>query len=75
MFGDNRLLALDTSTTRTGLALFDNGELVKSWAIDLTGVGNTNRRLEEMVCKIYDAIDYYFPTAIVVELTVVMRNP
>lgn len=72
---DNKILSLDTSTSSTGWAYFENGKYVKSGIIDLKKNKNTNVRLKQMIAEIYGCIDYYSPTAIVIETPVVVRNP
>lgn len=69
------LLSIDSSSNRSGWAVFINGEYVKSGVIDLSHIGETDLRLRRMVGKLQTMIDHYSPAVVVVEETVVLRNP
>lgn len=71
----HKLLSLDTSSSSTGWAYFENGKYVESGLIDLKAIKDSNVRLEKMVREIYKIIDHYSPAAVVTEMTVVLRNP
>lgn len=70
-----KLLALDTSTSSTGWAYFENGKYVVSDVISIKDQKNTDLRMEQMISEIYRLIDCYSPTIVVTEMTVVVRNP
>lgn len=71
----HKLLSLDTSSSSTGWAYYENGKYIKSGVIDLKNIKDTSSRLKLMVEEIYKCIDYYSPTSIVIETPVVLRNP
>ena len=70
-----KLLALDTSTSSTGWAYFENGKYVVSDVISIKNQKDTDLRMEQMISEIYRLIDCYSPTIVVTEMTVVVRNP
>ena len=72
---NNRILSLDTSSSSSGWAFFIDGRFDAYGVIDLKVNKDTNIRMREMVLEIYKIIDYYSPTAIVIETPVVARNP
>lgn len=69
------LIALDTSTTSTGWAMFKNGILTQAGIIDLKSIKNTSERLERMVTEIYSLLSVYMANTVVIETPVVVRNP
>ena len=71
----HKLLSLDTSSSATGWAYFENGKYIRSGLIDLKDIKDSQSRIRKMVTEIYNLIDYYSPTAVVTEMTVVLRNP
>lgn len=71
----HKLLSLDTSSSSTGWAYFENGKYVKSGLINLKSMKDSSTRMTEMTKEIYNLIDHYSPTAVVTEMTVVLRNP
>ena len=70
-----KLLALDTSTSSTGWAYFENGKYVVSDVISIKNQKDTDLRMEQMISEIYRLIQCYSPTVVVTEMTVVVRNP
>lgn len=70
-----KLLALDTSTSSTGWAYFENGKYVVSDVISIKNQKDTDLRMEQMISEIYRLIECYSPTVVVTEMTVVVRNP
>ncbi len=71
----NKILSLDTSSSSTGWCYFENGKYVDSGVIDFKAIKDTDERTKMMVLEIYKYIEYYSPTAVITEMTVVVRNP
>lgn len=71
----NNLLSLDTSSSSTGWALFIDGQYAESGVIDLKQCKNSDQRMEMMITELFKLIEYYSPTTVVTEMTVVLRNP
>ena len=69
-----RLLALDTSTTCTGYAVFENGKLSDYGSFDFDSKTPSDIRFEQMIETIYKKIDELNPQIVVTELTSVARN-
>ena len=70
-----KLLSLDTSSSATGWALFVDGKYTESGLIDLKKIKNGGERLANMILELDKLINHYSPNSIVVENTVVLRNP
>jgi len=70
-----KILSLDTSSTSTGWAVFENGEYIKSGNICFQDIKDSGMRVTRMCLDIYDLINYYSPAVVVTEMTVVLRNP
>lgn len=68
------MLALDTSTTCTGYAVYMNGELREYNCIDYDSSIPMDMRFEKMIISIYEMIDRYKPQIVVAETTAVNRN-
>lgn len=70
------LVSLDTSTTSTGYAVYDNGELVKYGCLkhDTKKRIATNEKMINMVMKIYELLNDIKPDFVITELTAVARN-
>ena len=71
---DCKLLSLDTSSSSTGWALFNNGKLV-DYGLITPSNKNAHERLKDMVLGIYETVDQFSPAIIVIETPVVVRNP
>lgn len=76
-----KLLSLDTSSTKTGWALFVNTEYIKSGVIDLDTKeckkkykDNSDKRIEDMCLSIINLLKEYTPDIIVIEKLNVGRN-
>ena len=69
-----KLIAMDTSSNSTGIAIFIDGKLSRHFLIDLKKIKNTDDRIKEMIRQIYKVIVEESPDIIVTELTVVTRN-
>lgn len=69
-----KILSLDTSTTSTGWAVFDDNKLVKYDLINYKKIKDTSDRLGMMIGSIFDLIDKENPSIVVTEMTVVTRN-
>lgn len=76
-----KLISLDTSSSKTGWALFENGKYVKSAVIDLDTKeckkiykGNSDKRIEDMCLSVWNLLDENKPDIIVIEKLNVGRN-
>lgn len=69
-----KLLALDTSTTSTGYALYVDGKLKDYGSLDFDKKTASDVRFEQMINAIYKKIDEVKPQIVVTELTSVTRN-
>lgn len=76
-----KLLSLDTSSSKTGWAYFENAKYKKSGVIDLDTKeckkiykGNSEKRIEDMCLAVFDLLKEYKPDIIVVEKLNVGRN-
>lgn len=69
-----KLLALDTSTTSTGYALYVDGKLKDYGSLDFDQKTASDVRFEQMINAIYKKIDEVKPQIVVTELTSVTRN-
>ena len=68
-----KMLSLDTSTTETGFALFENGKLSKSGTIKVKGV-EPSKRVDEMLSKLLILFAKEDPNLIVIEDLSVFNN-
>lgn len=76
-----KLISLDTSSSKTGWALFENGKYVKSDVIDLDTKEckkiykeNSDKRIEDMCLSVWNLLDKNKPDIIVIEKLNVGRN-
>lgn len=69
------LLSLDTSSNKTGYAIYCDGSLTQCGLIDCSDIKNADERLSKMVKEIYHLIASTKPNIVVTELTSVNRNP
>ena len=70
-----KILALDTSTKITGYAVFNNKELIRYSSIDKSDKSDSYDRMSAMVYEIITLIERETPDVVVIEETVVTRNP
>ncbi len=68
------LLSLDTSTKKTGYALWHKGKLKKYGLIDISHDKDISSREKKMILSIYDVISKFKPDTVVAEITAVARN-
>lgn len=76
-----RLISLDTSSSKTGWALFEDGIYIKSGVINLDTSeckkkykNNAEQRIKDMSFSIWDILNEYHPNIIVIEKLNVGRN-
>lgn len=67
-----RLLSMDTSTTSTGCAIYDDGVLTSSFLIEADG--KSENRIQKMICNIYEKIKTLSPDIIAIETPSIARN-
>ena len=72
--GKCRMISLDTSSTKSGWAYFEAGELVLSGELDYSKEKDSEIRVEEMIMSIYKVLSTYNPDIIVAEKNTVGRN-
>lgn len=68
---ETTLLSLDTSSTKTGWAIFKNGIYKESGVLDWNHIKETDNRLQLMYIKIVQHIEKYQPDILVIEKDVV----
>ena len=68
------MISLDTSSTISGWAYYEAGELISSGEINLSKEKDTEIRIEEMVMKIFNLLSENNPDIVVTETNVVGRN-
>lgn len=71
----SKILSLDTSSKVTGYAVFNNGKLIRYSSIDKSDIKNGDERMQDMVRFLIILIEREAPDIVVVEETVVTRNP
>ena len=76
-----KLLSLDTSSSKSGWAYFENAKYKKSGVIDLDTKeckkkykDNSDKRIEDMCLAVWDLLQKYEPDIIVIEKLNVSRN-
>lgn len=69
-----RMVSLDTSSTKSGYAYWENGELIESGLLDTSKEKDREIRLEDMCLSVIKVLDKYKPKTVVIEMTVVERN-
>ena len=70
-----KILALDTSTKITGYAVFNDKKLTRYSSIDKSDKSDSYDRMSAMVYEIITLIEREAPDVVVIEETVVTRNP
>ena len=71
----SKILSLDTSSKVTGYAVFNNGKLIRYSSIDKSDIKNGDERMQDMVRCLIILIEREAPDVVVIEETVVTRNP
>lgn len=71
----SKILSLDTSTKVTGYAVYNDGELFRYSSIDKSEIKDGDVRLRLMISELITLVEREAPDAVVVEETVVTRNP
>lgn len=72
--GKCKMISLDTSSTVSGWAYYEAGELITSAEIDFSKEKDTDIRIENMVMGIFNVLNTYMPDIVVIEKNVVGRN-
>ena len=70
-----KLLTIDGSTQKTGIAYFFNGKYVEHILLDYSKDKNMENRFESMSRGIWKALDKYRPNIIYIEETHMANNP
>lgn len=71
----SKILSLDTSTKVTGYAVYNEGQLVRYSSIDKSEIKDGDVRLRLMISELITLVEREAPDTVVVEETVVTRNP
>lgn len=71
---DCKLMAIDSSTTGSGYAIYINGELNHYGVYTTNHISNSKERLENMMKILCQKIESDRPDIVITELTVVNRN-
>lgn len=69
-----KLLTIDSSTNKSGVACFYNGKYNAHHLLDCSKDKNMDIRFKEMSRKLWRILDIYKPNIVYVEETVVLRN-
>lgn len=69
-----KLLAIDSSTNKSGCAYFYNGKYKAHHLLDCSKYKNMDSRFEEMSHELWTILDIYKPNIVYIEETVVLRN-
>ena len=72
---DIRLVSIDGSTQKTGIAYFCNGKYVEHVLLDFSKDKNMENRFESMSKEIWKMLDDYRPNIIYIEETYMANNP
>ena len=70
-----RIVSLDTSSRKSGFAVFEGGKLMTSGVIVPPKDMDRESRINLMCKKIFDILDKYKPGSIIIEKMVVANNP
>ena len=71
----SKILSLDTSSKVTGYAVFNDSKLIRYSSIDKSDIKNSDDRMQDMVRCLIILIEREAPDIVVIEETVVTRNP
>lgn len=69
-----KLLTIDSSTNKSGIAYFYNGKYKAHHLLDCSKDKNIDTRFEEMSHQLWSILEIYKPNIIYIEETVVLRN-
>lgn len=69
-----KLLCIDSSTNKSGVAYFYNGKYKAHHLLDCSEDKNMDSRFETMSQKLWGILDIYKPNIVYIEETVVLRN-
>ena len=72
---DIRLVSIDGSTQKTGIAYFCNGKYIEHVLLDFSKNKNMENRFESMSKEIWKILDDYRPNIIYIEETYMANNP
>ena len=70
-----KLVTIDGSTQKTGIAYFCNGKYVEHVLLDFSKDKNMENRFESMSKEIWKTLDVYRPNIIYIEETYMANNP
>lgn len=69
-----RMLSIDSSTTSTGIAIFENGSLISSHTL-IPDKNNKQSNYEQMIYLLIEFFKENKPDIVAIETPVVVRNP
>ena len=69
-----KLITIDSSTNKSGVAYFCNGKYKAHHLLDCSKDKNIDTRFEEMSYQLWTILDIYRSSIVYVEETVVLRN-
>lgn len=69
-----KLIAFDTSTSKTGYSIFIDGDYQSSGLVDCSSDKVARTRINEMIKQIYNVLEVEKPDIVITEMTVVLRN-
>jgi len=68
------MLTIDSSTNKTGISVWDNGDFKSSFVLDFSKNKEMDSRFKQMSLSLIETLCKYKPQIIYVEETVVARN-
>ena len=74
-FNASSLIALDTSSTCTGTALYKEAEYITSGVIDLKKISDSKDRQNEMSLQLINLLNNYQPGIVVIERPPLVKDP
>lgn len=69
-----KIIGIDASTNKTGIAIFQNGSYVEHTLIDLHKIKNANERIPQMMLAICNYLDLHKVDKIIMEESVMTTN-
>ena len=72
---DIKLVSIDGSTQKSGIAYFCNGKYIEHVLLDFSKNKNMENRFESMSKEIWKTLDVYRPNIIYIEETYMANNP
>lgn len=62
-----KLMSIDASTKKTGIAVYDKGNLIHYELLDFSEINDTEERIRKMCSKLLTVMDEHNPSIVVIE--------